>query len=1111
MSDTNLNISISATDGAAQASLKAVQATVKNLSDTLQQLTALQANASVANATNIGRETAAIKAKIAALNEEAAALKALMGTSASAAQAEANYINRNMDLAARQVRQRISLSNQGAVAAQQAAEDSARYEAEAINRSMALREQAVRQSIAANNARVRQQREQEETAQRAEADHTNNNLNAVRAQQRAEAEYINQTTDVQRTAAQQEAEYINRNHDMTYAAMRREADLENQNFDLRARAAKATEGPGISSTQMARHGVSLFDSLARGQRGQALSSIGAAARDAGFGVAALTTSMGGLIALVAGEAILRGAENMGKWATQSEAAASAAGMGLAAYSQLQGALTLTGVKADSADSALRRIAVNLGTALADPASKVAEAFHALGISQEQLIATGGDVGKLLHLLADAFVQTADGANKSAAMSAIAGRGYETIIPALQHGGDAFDALKDKALSLGMTLDESSAKTLENLGRDVEDLTKSIEGGAIKAFIEWAPAIQGVVALLGTLGSAFGTVLEQMGRVASFPSRAATAIDNFLGIPDTVPDVTAPAIPAGPKRQVPPMSKAGGAETVMDSIHNQMALARSSASGGGSKIAEDKAEINSLQQLMATEVLTDKQREQLSTELMNKVTQLNNEMATSGGKAAKQSYADFASAERLKIGEAEGSSAKIKSIYDEWINAAIAKYKQLGSVVDELKAKELEAVNAAKRSEIKSAASSDEQQAKLLALNTQLAQYQGGDLGRPTKSSGPQQDMRESQTDVAQAQQIAATAQAEITALRAAGATAQETLGIEMEAKSQEVALYQKAAEAAQEAAKKIAAPFIELADSVGSTLESGFKGLFTDLFFPQIDLLKQGLTTIKVSQQGNELRALFQKTFIGLASDFGNAMETAIGHMAAQALSGGASNTMGELIGSLLSKAFSSIVGSTVGSAAGQAAGSAVGGAGGSAISSTAIVTGVDAGLTTLGTTLGGVITGTAATSTADITGLLTTLIGVNTVGFSTLAGTTAATAVKPEAFGFSYAGGGVVPSAAGGMVVGGNGASLAMLHTKEMVLPEPISSGLQQMISRGGGGGGVSNSASLNYAPTIHTGSRGRGGTGMTRSEFSQLLSLNSGAMLGQARGMMNSGWRPG
>jgi hypothetical protein len=53
----------------------------------------------------------------------------------------------------------------------------------------------------------------------------------------------------------------------------------------------------------------------------------------------------------------------------------------------------------------------------------------------------------------------------------------------------------------------------------------------------------------------------------------------------------------------------------------------------------------------------------------------------------------------------------------------------------------------------------------------------------------------------------------------------------------------------------------------------------------------------------------------------------------------------------------------------------------------------------------------------------------------------------------FAFAGGGIVPSAAGGWALPNfAGAQPALLHAREMVLPAPISEGLQAMIGSGGG-----------------------------------------------------------
>lgn len=102
----------------------------------------------------------------------------------------------------------------------------------------------------------------------------------------------------------------------------------------------------------------------------------------------------------------------------------------------------------------------------------------------------------------------------------------------------------------------------------------------------------------------------------------------------------------------------------------------------------------------------------------------------------------------------------------------------------------------------------------------------------------------------------------------------------------------------------------------------------------------------------------------------------------------------------------------------------------------------------------------------------------------------------------FGFSGGGIVPSAAGGMVVpGGGGGTLSILHPQEMVLPAPLSKGLQGMINRGDQGGG-GNSMVLNYNANV---------TGYhpfeSKSAFESMLRNNSGSMMDFVRNEIRNG----
>jgi len=166
-----------------------------------------------------------------------------------------------------------------------------------------------------------------------------------------------------------------------------------------------------------------------------------------------------------------------------------------------------------------------------------------------------------------------------------------------------------------------------------------------------------------------------------------------------------------------------------------------------------------------------------------------------------------------------------------------------------------------------------------------------------------------------------------------------------------------------------------------------------------------------------------------------------------------------------------------------------------------------------------GVTSAHAAAATADTTGFLAHAGSMltDTAGFIAHAAQviwdTAVEAAQAVGGLFGFEGGGIIPSAAGGMLtsglggrgVDGRGGRLGVLHPREMVLPSHLSQGVQNMINSGNGGASNSNSATLNYSPTINAG--GRGGAA---SDISSILSSNAGSMIGQARNLVRRGWRP-
>lgn len=915
-------------------------------------------------------------------------------------------------------------------------------------------------------------------------------------------------------------------------AYERSIGMTEQTVAAAAKAESRRGGPSVHGQDVAtsrmllgmRHAQAAIDSLASGHRGQFFSSLGAAAKDAGLGVAGLATSMGTLVTVMAGAALLRGAEHMGEWATNTSKAAQAAGMGISEYSALQGALGLAGVKADSADAAMRRFAQNLAQATRDPASEAAAGFHALGISQQELIAIGGNVEKGLKRVADAYQQTNESANKTEALTKAVGRNFEDLIPALEKGSAGLEGLMQKAKELGITLTEEDVKSLRETGEAVKELGDVIQSGAIKAFVAWGPEIKSIVALLEGLFKTIGAVTSAIGYMVSIIPKAEAQLQKLGTMGDLIHITTNPigAISDGtmsrlmspskgkqvegvtgtygpnqPKTDVPELEKA---QTITERARAAMSAAGLAAAqqGGNShqmRVRELNAEADALKKFMSENKLNTQQQAELQNELMQKQISAANAGAAGSGKAANSAYKDFAAAEKEKIAAAHGSSAEIAAIYDEWVKAANEKYKQHVSVVKTLEAEKINAVRVAKLEELREETKQYEDTQKLSLVNARLQGLQQGTGPVKGENVGPTVDLNRAKDYIQQAQQLDAAYSQQVEKMKDLGASTSELMGIETKYKTEEVELYQKAADATQAAVNKILEPITHMFDSIGSGFENLTGSILKSLLDPQVDRIHRGLTTTTYKETGNEIRTAFRGAFVSLAGDFAKSMEGAITKTLANALSGGASNTLSNLLSNSLGK----LVGQVFPSLAGSFGSGAVGGATTSAAiaaSAATITTGVSAALAT----------STAATIGA-ITGSTAAIVGAITGAAASEDALLVSNAVKPSAAGFSYSLGGIVPSAAGGMVVGGTGGSLSILHAQEMVLPAHLSKGIQGIINNGSRGG---NQANLNYSPTINTGPRGRGGTGLTRAEFSQMMSLHGGAMLGEARNMMRSGWRP-
>ncbi len=99
--------------------------------------------------------------------------------------------------------------------------------------------------------------------------------------------------------------------------------------------------------------------------------------------------------------------------------------------------------------------------------------------------------------------------------------------------------------------------------------------------------------------------------------------------------------------------------------------------------------------------------------------------------------------------------------------------------------------------------------------------------------------------------------------------------------------------------------------------------------------------------------------------------------------------------------------------------------------------------------------------------------------------------------------GGGIIPSAAGGMINDGKGGRMIIAHPNEMVLPSYLSQGVQNMIAAGGGaaGGTGAGEPHFHYAPNINA---------PESPDLKQLLSRHGNDMLYWLQAQRRSGALP-
>lgn len=207
-------------------------------------------------------------------------------------------------------------------------------------------------------------------------------------------------------------------------------------------------------------------------------------------------------ALILAEKLTEFVEKMAQMGEQALKMSAVLGSSVEDYSRFANTLEIVGVNAEQTGRTLERLQRNTSEALADPTSRAARGFTALGVTMEELAAHENNAIEMLELLRQKFQETEGGANRTAAFIAIMGRGFDLLIPYLRKTDEEFAAFKKAVADTGSTIDESMARQMEETGEKVNIFGLALKGISISIFAELKPGIDAIVTSLTSLAEAF---------------------------------------------------------------------------------------------------------------------------------------------------------------------------------------------------------------------------------------------------------------------------------------------------------------------------------------------------------------------------------------------------------------------------------------------------------------------------------------------------------------------------------------------------------------------------------------------------------------------------------
>lgn len=206
-----------------------------------------------------------------------------------------------------------------------------------------------------------------------------------------------------------------------------------------------------------------------------------------------------------------------------------AGVSVEQLSGLSLAAAASGITTEELGVSFKKLNEAISSAAGDGTSKAATAFKILGISVTDANGNLKDAGQVNEEVADAFANSADGANKVALAVELFGKNGIAMIPTLDKGAAGLRALQQEAIDAGSALSGPAAAAAEEFENRLNVLEAETRGGLSNAIAgSLVPALNAAIDAFGTAKDR-GDGVRVLGEgIASVLKVAAAVVLEFAG-------------------------------------------------------------------------------------------------------------------------------------------------------------------------------------------------------------------------------------------------------------------------------------------------------------------------------------------------------------------------------------------------------------------------------------------------------------------------------------------------------------------------------------------------------------------------------------------------------